>query len=234
MRIAVADDQAEDLEGICNALQNAGYTCTAFTNGDDVIAALRRETFDLLLLDWNMPRSTGLDVLVWVTENLPDPAPVIMLTNRDSKEDVIRGLESGATDFIVKPTDPDIVSARIAAALRRRVDPPAMPDLVNYGDFTLDRARQCARFGDEVIELRAKEFELTKLLFDNINRPLSRNYIMARIWNTSPDVETRTLDMHISRIRSKLQLRPERGVALRTVFGFGYRLDSCPANEEVN
>lgn len=226
MRIAVADDQAEDLDAMCALLRESGYVCTALANGDDAIAALRRETFDLLLLDWNMPRSTGLDVIVWANANLSDPPPIILLTSRDSKEDVIRALESGAIDYIVKPGDPDIVRARIAAALRRRGDAPGA-EKACYGEFTFDRARQTAKYGNETIELRAKEFELAKLLFDNMNRPLSRSYIMSRIWNSSPDVETRTLDMHISRIRSKLQLRPERGVALRTVFGFGYRLDSC-------
>lgn len=231
MRIAVADDQAEDLAAMCALLREAGYVCTPFANGDDAIAALRRETFDLLLLDWNMPRSTGLDVIVWANSNLSDPPPIILLTSRDSKEDVIRALESGAIDYIVKPGDPDIVRARIAAALRRRGDGPGV-EKATYGEFTFDRARQAVKYGDNLIELRAKEFELAKLLFENMNRPLSRSYIMSRVWNSSPDVETRTLDMHISRIRSKLQLRPERGVALRTVFGFGYRLDSCAEGPE--
>lgn len=234
MRIAIADDQIEDLENLSHILTAAGYQTTCLNNGDDVIAALRRETFDLLMVDWNMPRSTGLDVVVWANENLKPPPPIILLTSRDSKEDVIQALESGAVDYIVKPGDPDIIRARISAALRRRpAEAPQTGDIASHGRFVFDRARQAVIFDGEPIELRAKEFELAKLLFDNINRPLSRSYIMARVWNASPDIETRTLDMHISRIRSKLQLRPERGVALRTVFGFGYRLDSCAPDAEI-
>lgn len=232
MRIAIADDQVEDLESLASTLKEAGYACTCMNNGDDVIAALRRETFDLLLLDWNMPRSSGLDVVLWANENLPNPPPIMLLTSRDSKDDVIRALDSGAMDYIVKPGDPDIIRARISAALRRRGFDSGS-DTATFAGYTFDRARQAVTFAGETIELRAKEFELARLLFENINRPLSRSYIMARVWNASPDMETRTLDMHISRIRAKLVLRPERGVALRTVFGFGYRLDSCENEAEA-
>lgn len=232
MRIAIADDQVEDLESLASTLKEAGYACTCMNNGDDVIAALRRETFDLLLLDWNMPRSSGLDVVLWANENLPNPPPIMLLTSRDNKDDVIRALDSGAMDYIVKPGDPDIIRARISAALRRRgLD--AGSDTATLAGYTFDRARQAVTFAGETIQLRAKEFELARLLFENINRPLSRSYIMARVWNASPDMETRTLDMHVSRIRAKLVLRPERGVALRTVFGFGYRLDSCENQAEA-
>lgn len=226
LRLALADDQNDELAALGAVLNAAGFHCSTFTNGSDLIAALRRETFDLMLLDWNMPRASGLEVLAWAEQNLADPPPVIMLTSRDSKQDIIRALQSGAVDYVIKPGDSDIIIARILAACRRRGD-PANDDTARFGDFLFDRSRQCVVYRDLTIELRAKEFQLARLLFDNINRPLSRSYIMTRIWNASPDLETRTLDMHISRVRSKLVLRPERGVSLRTIFGFGYRLDSC-------
>ena len=231
LRIAIVDDQPDDLAALSAVLSEAGFNCCVYTNGSDMIAALRRETFDLLLLDWIMPRASGLDVVSWIQENLTDPPPAIMLTSRDSKQDIIRALNAGAVDYIVKPGDPDIIAARILAACRRRGD-NGHDEIVRFGDFVFDRTRQCVTFRDQTIELRAKEFQLARLLFDNLDRPLSRNYIMTRIWNASPHLETRTLDMHISRVRSKLVLRPERGVSLRTIFGFGYRLDSCtPCND---
>lgn len=231
LRIAIVDDQPDDLAALSSVLSEAGFNCCVYTNGSDMIAALRRETFDLLLLDWIMPRASGMDVVSWIQENLTDPPPAIMLTSRDSKQDIIRALNAGAVDYIVKPGDPDIIAARILAACRRRGD-HAHDETARFGDFVFDRTRQCVVYRDQAIELRAKEFQLARLLFDNLDRPLSRNYIMTRIWNASPDLETRTLDMHISRVRSKLVLRPERGVSLRTIFGFGYRLDSCtPSND---
>lgn len=231
LRIAIVDDHPDDLAALSSVLSEAGFNCCVYTNGIDLIAALRRETFDLLLLDWIMPRASGIDVVTWIQENLTDPPPAIMLTSRASKQDIIRALNAGAVDYIVKPGDPDIIAARILAACRRRGD-HGHDEITRFGDFVFDRTRQCVTYHDQTIALRAKEFQLARLLFENMDRPLSRNYIMTRIWNASPDLETRTLDMHISRVRSKLVLRPERGVSLRTIFGFGYRLDSCtPSND---
>lgn len=231
MRIALADDRLDEVANIIPALVEAGYSVDTFGNGEELMAALRRDTFDLLLLDWNMPRTDGLDVLIWVRDNFQPAPPVIILTNRDTKSDIIMALETGAADYIRKPEDPEIVRARVAAALRRTWDKAATPSS-QFGSFIFHDATESVSFDGETIELRHKEFMLARLLFENLNRPLSRGYIMQRIWQSSPDIESRTLDMHISRLRTKLHLRPERGMSLRTIFGFGYRLDSVlPSGE---
>lgn len=226
MRIAITDDQPDELAWIAGILRDAGYDCSTFASGEDLIAALRRDTFDLLMLDWNMPRMSGMDVLAWLPSNLEVAPPVIMLTSRTATEDVVSALEAGASDYITKPEVPAIVRARVGAALRKSGQGGAA-GASRHGDYLFDRSSGRASFRDEVIDLRPKEFELARTLFENLDRPLSRSYLMQRVWKSSPDVETRTLDMHISRIRTKLGLGPERGYALRTVFGFGYRLDSC-------
>jgi DNA-binding response OmpR family regulator len=177
------------------------------------------------MLDWNMPRVNGLEVLAWITDNLKESPPVIMLTSRDGKDDIVHALQEGAIDYITKAEHPDIVRARVAAALRRSARGTA--EQATFGGFRFDRATQTVWYMDEPAQLRAKEFDLARLLFENLDRPMSRSYIMKRVWNSSPDLETRTLDMHISRVRAKLKLGPERSYVLRTVFGFGYRLDSC-------
>ncbi len=224
MRIALADDQPDELAWIETILRDSGHDCQTYRNGEEVVAALRRETFDLLLLDWNMPQMDGIQTLAWIQANIENPPPVIMLTSRDAKDDIVNALDHGASDFITKPEDANVVRARVAAALRRRGS--QRTDSAVFGSFRFFRATQSVEFGDVVTTLRAKEFDLARLLFENVDRPLSRSYLLQRIWNSSPDIETRTLDMHVSRIRSKLQLGPERGFVLRTVFGFGYRLDS--------
>lgn len=226
MRIAIVDDQPDEAAWLADILRSAGYAFESFGSGEDLIAALRRDTFDLVVLDWNMPRMSGLDVLAWMPSNLEVVPPVIMLTSRTAKDDVVVALEAGACDYIVKPEDPAIVRARVAAALRR-VGPVKTGGEAKYGDYALDSSTGHATYKGEAIDLRPKEFDLARLLFENADRPLSRSYLMQRVWKSSPDIETRTLDMHISRIRTKLGLGPERGFALRTVFGFGYRLDSC-------
>ena len=229
MRVALVDDNADEIAGIAESLRTSGFDCAIFGSGEELIAALRRETFDLLLLDWNMPSMTGVDVLSWARDNIASPPPVIMLTSRERKEDVIYALENGAVDYIRKPEDPDIICARIKAAVRKERSEPAGNS--SLSGFEYDTLTQTVRFGEEVIELRQKEFHLARLLFENLNRPLSRGYILQRVWQSSPDIETRTLDVHVSRLRSKLGLKPERGVVLRTIFGFGYRLDSCGSDE---
>lgn len=230
MRIALADDHPDELAWIAAILRDGGYDCDTYSCGDDLIGALRRDTFDLLLIDWNMPRGSGIDVLAWIAGNLKIAPPAIMLTSRDEKTDIVFALEHGASDFIVKPEDAGVIRARVAAALRRFNGNGE--DTATYGGYRFVRSTQTVHFGDEAMTLRAKEFDLARLLFENSDRPLSRGYIMQRVWNSSPDVETRTLDMHVSRIRAKLKLGPDRGFVLRTVFGFGYRLDSCTDEAE--
>jgi DNA-binding response OmpR family regulator len=226
MRIAIVDDQPDELAWIAGILGSSVHDLVMFSSGEDLIASLRRDTFDLVMLDWNMPRMSGLDVLAWLPSNLEVAPPVIMLTSRNAKDDIVAALEAGASDYIIKPEDPAVVRARVTAALRRAAPGRSIKES-RHGDYLIDSGSGRINFGDDAIELRPKEFELARLLFENADRPLSRSYLMQRVWKSSPDIETRTLDMHISRIRTKLGLGPERGYALRTVFGFGYRLDSC-------
>ncbi len=232
MRVALVDDDLDEIAEIAASLRKSGMDCSLYSSGEDLVAALRRETFDVLLLDWNMLGMSGLKVLAWARENLQPAPPVIMLTNRDRKEDIVFALDAGAADYIKKPEDAEVVRARIRAALRRDA-PKVVEQAANYGAYSFDHLSQTVRFGDDLIELRQKEFRLARLLFENLNRPLSRSYLLQKVWNSSPDVETRTLDVHISRLRAKLNLRPERGYALQTIFGFGYRLDSYRAEVEL-
>ncbi len=228
MHIAITDDNLDEVSAVIGALSADGHDCVTFGGSAALLAALRRETFDLILLDWNMPGMSGLEVLGWLGENLPARPPVVMLTSRDAKEDIVAALEAGADDFIIKPEDAAVVRARVRAALRRQQAPASSP-LLQFGGFSFDPGGQEVRFEGALIELTRKEFEVAQLLFENCNRPLARSYMLGRVWHNSPDVETRTLDVHISRLRAKLNLRPERGFALQTVFGFGYRLESVHA-----
>ena len=225
MQIAVVDDNLEEVQAIIAALEAGGDACRRFASAAALIAALRRDTYDLLLLDWNMAGMSGLELLGWLAENLPARPPVIMLTSRTAKEDIVAALDAGADDFIIKPEDPNVVRARARAALRRHAPPPSTAS-VRFGDYAFSRVDGQASFAGQPIDLTRKEFEVALLLFENCNRPLARSYMLQKVWQNSPDVETRTLDVHISRLRAKLNLRAERGFTLQTVFGFGYRLES--------
>lgn len=227
MRIAVVDDDAPTRGFIEQVLGQSGHVCTQFDNGRDIVTALSRDTFDLLFLDWNMPGMNGIEVVRWARENMPKCPPIIMLTSRMDEKDVIQGLEAGADDYIVKPESGPVIMARVAALLRRAAPQSANDRYDEFGIYRFDRVAETVAFGDQEASLTTKEFALAKAFFENQNRALSRAYILETIWKVVGDLPTRTLDVHVSRIRTKLRLNPENGYRLQTIFGFGYRLESA-------
>ena len=232
MRIAIADDDAGSLAFLENVVIGMGHICAKFGDGERLAAALLRDTFDLVMLDWNMPGKSGLQVVEWMHTTLESPPPVIMLTARTAKRDVTDALNAGADDYICKPEEESVIAARIAAVLRRTHGGATMEKIAEFGGYRLDRMAQTIRHDGADIVLTAKEFELADLLFRNRDRTLSRAYIMETIWRTSADLATRTLDMHISRVRSKLSLKPENGFRIFTVFGYGYRLETTDPSKD--
>lgn len=226
MRIAIADDDPEIVHFLSAIIAQMDHVSVVFTDGDRLATALMRDTFDLVLLDWNMPGKNGIDLLSWMRNSISESPPVIMMTSRTAKRDITLALNSGADDYITKPEDETVIAARIAALLRRSAGKGEMEKQVTYGNYTLNRMEQSIAHKGEDIILTAKEFELADLLFRNRDRTLSRAYIMETIWRTSADLATRTLDMHVSRVRSKLELKPENGFRIFTVFGYGYRLET--------
>ncbi|MEM1133224.1 MAG: response regulator transcription factor [Pseudomonadota bacterium] len=226
MRIAIADDDPEIITFLQNIIEDMGHVCVSFADGDKLASALLRDTFDLILVDWNMPGKSGLDIIHWVKESLDEAPAIIMMTSRSAKQDISEALNAGADDYITKPEDEKVIAARIAAILRRSAPPHAMTKTVVYGRYEFDRMDQAVSFDGKTVKLTSKEFDLSELLFRNRDRTLSRAYIMETVWRTNADLATRTLDMHVSRLRSKLSLSPENGFRIFTVFGYGYRLET--------
>jgi DNA-binding response OmpR family regulator len=187
---------------------------------------LAGESFDLLMLDCNMRDKNGLEILTWMQETLPERPPVLIVTNRSAKKGITDALNAGAADYICKPEDRAIIAARISAILRRGAIGSTFDTEATYGIYCLNRIEQTVFVDGQTITLTAKEFELADLVFRNTDRTLSHSYIMETIWRTTADLATRTLDMHISRVRSKLKLQPKNGFRIFTVFGYGYRLET--------
>lgn len=225
MRLAIADDDPELRAHLSKVLEQAGHDFDAYADGKSCMKALTRETYDAVLLDWNMPGATGLEVVEWAQRELPAPPAIILMTSRSGANEVVRGLEAGAADYIVKPESDAVILARIDAATRKSGSNTPKAASETFGDFTFDSSLEMVTFKGKEIELTSKEFALALLFFRNLNRPLSRSYLFQKIWGISPDTETRTLDVHISRVRTKLDLRPQNGFSIQTVFGFGYRMD---------
>jgi DNA-binding response OmpR family regulator len=226
MRIGILEDEPELAVHVARALSTAGYSCFVFHRGQKLISFLNHETLDLLLLDWNVPDVSGLSVIRWVKEHLPKAPPILMLTSRTSEEDIVTALQAGADDFLIKPVEQEALKSRIEA-IRRRADPERSEAGVElFGSFRFDTRSETLMIDGAPVQLTAKEYALALMLFRNLHRALSRSYIFKALWEGNPNTQTRTLDMHISKLRVKLGLRPSRGFRLVPVYAYGYRLET--------
>lgn len=225
MRIAVVDDDDSVIDFVCGALTKAGHGCSGFRTGGALMAALRRETFDLILLDWNLPDSSGLDLLGSIRASPSGAMGVIMITSRSDQDDIAAALRAGADDYVVKPEKAQVIVARAEAVHRRSSPPVAQGRLVRFGDHVFDRLTETASIDGEGVPLSAKEFQLALVFFENMHRAMSRGYLLETVWHSVSDLPTRTLDMHVSRIRAKLRLTPDNGYRIVSISGYGYRME---------
>lgn len=223
MRIAYLEDDAAQAALLRGWLEAAGHICHHFGRTRDFQASLSRESFDLYLLDWHLPDGDGLEALRWIRERAAR-APVVFVTLRDREEDVARVLNAGADDYISKPVRRGELLARIDAVARRALREDPLEKLA-VPPFVIDReSRRIERDGAEVA-LTDKEYELALFLFRHLGKLLSRRHLLEAVWGTRGDPNTRTVDTHISRLRSKLGLTADQGWKLRSVHQFGYRLE---------
>ncbi|AAV89102.1 winged helix family two component transcriptional regulator [Zymomonas mobilis subsp. mobilis ZM4 = ATCC 31821] len=233
MRIALLDDDLETAAQLNAILTEAGYDCRSFHKGYALLRMLRSETVDLLLLDWNVPDFSGIEIIEWVNKHCDPKPPILLSTARTAAEDIVTGLNAGADDYLVKPVQPEILLARVKAVLRRSYPTPPSDGIEHYDDYTFDVSREQVSLGNTLIPMTSKEFTLSLLLFRNLHRPLSRGYIFETLWGRNPDLPTRTLDTHISKIRTKLNLRPENGYRLAPVYAYGYRLERLAEKKAI-
>lgn len=225
MRIGILEDD-EALAGLVEKLLGeSGHACAVYADGPAMVRALHRETFDLLVLDWNVPGLSGLEIIEWARANLDVAPPALMLTSRSAEEDIVAGLSAGADDYVIKPVAPSVLKARVEA-LARRAYPTASSGVEHYGPYCFDTRAETVTLNGVPITITAKEFALALLLFRNLHRALSRAYIFEALWGRNPNLPTRTLDAHVSNIRSKLNLRPDNGFKLVPIYAYGYRLET--------
>lgn len=232
MKIAVVDDDQDIASLLCLWLEEAGYACVSFQDGQEFRRQLGNDQFDAVLLDWMMPEVDGAQVLAWLRSKQDWDTPVIFVTSRTTEDDMVRILNEGADDYITKPVSRRELLARIAAVTRRSNKRTPL-EIIEIGPYQIDPQSRSLRFEGEAIKLTDKEFELACYIFNHIGRLLSRNQILASVWGYEADVNTRTVDTHISRIRKKLQLIPENGWRLSSIYHQGYRLERLASEEMV-
>lgn len=226
MRFIVVEDDAHVGQLIGLWLEEAGHNYQLVSTGKDFIKAVSRETFDFIILDWMLPDTSGDKLLSWVREHIDWPVPVIFVTALDSEEDIVRGLTLGADDYITKPVRHKELLARIQAVIRRSHARTEAKEILKLPPYQIDCVSHTISMAGKNVELTQKEFELASFLFRNIGRILSRGHILESVWGQSPDLHTRTVDTHISRLRTKLALSSESGWRLSAIYNHGYRLEA--------
>ena len=223
-RILVVEDEAALAALLDYNLTHAGYAVRICTNGDDALTALAEEVPDLAILDWMLPGVSGIEICRQIRARAETrDLPVIMITARGEEEDRVRGLDTGADDYMTKPLSMAELTARIKAVLRRR-RPALTGDAASFGDITLDReVKRVHRDGRE-IRLGPTEFRLLDCLLKRPGRVFSREQLLDMVWGRDVYVEARTVDVHVGRLRKALNRRGERD-PIRTVRAAGYALD---------
>jgi len=231
MRIGILEDEATQAAIYKLIFSPAQYQYEIYGTISAYLDALKHEQFDLLLLDWILPDGTAEEVLKWIRENIGWHMPVICVTSCDDETDVVKVLNLGADDYFVKSEKHFELLARIES-LARRIGGSA-PDVLHFGPYEIRKDNQEIMVAGKKANLTQKEFELACYLFQNANKLLSRVHLLEKIWSLMAEVDTRTVDTHISRIRRKLKLSPQNGWDLLTVYGYGYRLHLNQAEEPV-
>ncbi|WP_323018938.1 response regulator transcription factor [Castellaniella sp.] len=224
--IAVLEDDPAQSAWLQQILLPAGFGCQAFDKGNDLLAALRTSnTFQLLLLDWELPGISGMEVLRWVRANLPGNIPVIFVTSRTLESDLVEGLDAGANDYLCKPCRPAELLARIRAQLRPQQSHASPDSRFHLGEFSVDPSSREIHLRGEIIQMTPKEFDLAALFLRHPWRLFSRDDLSTLVWNREIPSTSRTLDTHLSNIRKKLQLGPASGTLLNASYALGYRLE---------
>jgi len=218
--ILVVDDEHNIVELARLYLTNESYRVIEAGDGKSALELVHTQQPDLMVLDIMLPNLDGWEVCKRLRKE-GNELPIIMLTARDDDVDKIVGLEIGADDYMTKPFNPRELVARVKAVLRRTEAQPKLPRVITVGSMCLDRARREATIGERELELRTKEFDLLATFAENEGLVLSREQILKLVWGYDFYGDSRTVDVHVARLREKLG---EAGIAIETVWGIGYKL----------
>ena len=226
-RILIVEDEASFSEALAFLLNKEGFETIVAEDGKQAIASFDENGADLILLDLMIPVISVVEVCRTIRTR--SQVPIIMLTAKDAEIDKVVGLELGADDYVTKPYSSRELIARIKAVLRRRIPDGGLPedhDLLEVGPVRLNIGKHQVFVNSNPVSLPLKEFELLEFLMRNSGRVLTRSQLIDRVWGGDYYGDTKTLDVHIKRLRAKIEVDPANPVLIQTIRGLGYKLDN--------
>ena len=222
-RVLVVEDEESYSDALSYMLRKEGFEVAISATGPDALAEFDRAGADVVLLDLMLPGIPGTEVCRQIRQT--SNVPIIMVSAKDDEVDKVVGLELGADDYVTKPYSPRELVARIRAVLRRGTEPDLAPMTLEAGPVRMDTERHVVTIDGEDVRLPLKEFELLEMFLRNPGRVLTRGQLIDRVWGSDYVGDTKTLDVHVKRLRAKIEPSPAEPKYLTTVRGLGYKLD---------
>ncbi len=224
VHILIVEDDTALVTLLRYNMESAGYAVTTAATAEDGDHHLAAGAFDLVILDWMLPDMSGIELCARLRKaSAHSDMPILMLTARGEEADRVRGLKTGADDYVVKPFSVPELMARVAALLRR-ASPERVSTSLSHGDIVLDRSTHRVTRGTREVALGPTEYRLLETLLESAGRVLSRDHLIGRVWGSATEVDDRTVDVHIGRLRKAL-IRGNESDPIRTVRGAGYAMD---------
>jgi two-component system, OmpR family, phosphate regulon response regulator PhoB len=221
-RVLVVDDEPDIVALVAYHLAKSGFRVSTASNGADAVEQARKEHPSLIVLDLMLPGMSGFDVLEEIRrDNATSGIAVLMLTARKDEPDRVKGLSLGADDYLTKPFSPAELVLRVKAILRRTGAQAERDEVLRIGDISINRSAHTVALSGQSIDLTPTEYKLLILLAERRGRVQGRSNLLQSVWEAAPDIQTRTVDMHVQRLRTKLG---PAGDLIETVRGFGYRI----------
>lgn len=225
-KILVVDDEPDLVQLVSYNLKKEGFAVSVSADGEDALQKIKKTEFNLILLDLMLPGIQGMEVCRILRNNpKTEHIPVIMLTARVEEADKVRGLETGADDYMTKPFSPKELIARVNAVLRRTGERAAKDKVIKLGSLLIDKEAYTVTKGNKPLHLSATEFKLLLYLVERRGRVFSRDQLLDAVWKDESFVESRTVDVHIRRLRTQIEDDPSNPVYLKTRRGVGYYVE---------
>lgn len=223
--VLIVEDEPAQMEVLSYNLGSEGFRLVTAKDGDEALLVVEEQRPDVIILDWMLPNMSGIEVCRQLkARSQTKSIPILMLTARGDETDRVRGLETGADDYVVKPYSVNELIARVRGLLRR-VRPASVDDKLGYGELEMDLVQHKVTLSGERVKLGPTEFRLLTTLLENPGRVWEREQLLDRVWGHDSDVDLRTVDVHVGRLRKALQATDVQAALIRTVRGVGYSLD---------